>query len=93
MALGEMPGWVLGSKVPVSRLGLLGLPSLLAWGGFAAMWYQVQELGALRVGPLEGCPTSLEPDSESQRTGLKVKSGSRKGREETLASSHVWPLR
>lgn len=32
-------------------------------GGFAAMWYQVQELGALRVGPLEGCPTSLEPDS------------------------------
>lgn len=67
VALGEMPGWVLGLKVPVSRLGLLGLQSLLAQGSFAAMHYQVQELGALSVGPLEGCPAMLEPNSVSQR--------------------------
>lgn len=59
-ALGEMPGWVLGLNVPVNRLGLLGLQSLLAQGGFAAMCYQVQELGALSVGPLKGCPAMLQ---------------------------------
>lgn len=39
-----------GIEVPVRRLGLLGLQSLLGRGRFAATCYQGQELGALGVG-------------------------------------------